>query len=106
MWSRSREQLQQTESMGDKEEEGNVNERLMELERRLEKAEAVNRRKDEELRSSYQELEEAAAEIQSYLSQVDRYAAEIEKIKLQGELEEHRVLELIREEHAGQLKRA
>ena len=50
---RNQEQLQQTDSMGDQEEEGNLAERLEELERRLEKAEAENRRKNEELRSSY-----------------------------------------------------
>ena len=101
---RNWEQLQQTDSMGDQDEEGNLAERLVELERRLEKAEAENRRKDEELRSSYQKLEGAAAEIQSYLNQVDRYAAEIERVKLQGELEKHRALDLLREEHTGQLK--
>ena len=86
------------------EAEASMAERLQELERRLEMAEAENKRKDEQLRRSFQELEEAGAEMQSYQTQVDRYAAEIERVKLQCELEKHRALESLREEHTGQLK--
>ena len=103
--SRSQAQLQQTDkSMSEEYAVVNMAERLQELERRLEMAEAENKEKDEELRRSFQELEKAGAEIQSYQTQVDRYASEIERVKVQGELEKHRALEVLREEHVGQLK--
>ena len=103
--SRSQAQLQQTDKSMSEEDAGvNMAERLQELERRLEMAEAENKEKDEELRRSFQELEKAGAEIQSYQTQVDRYASEIERVKVQGELEKHRALEVLREEHVGQLK--
>ena len=75
--------------------------RLQEVERRLEMAEAENKRKDKVLRKSFQELEEAEEEVQSYRTQVDRYAADTERIKLQCE---HWALESLREECVGQLK--
>ena len=105
--SRSQVQLQPAGGIMTEEEEAGANimaDRLQELERRLEMAETENKRKEEELRRSYQELQEAGEEIQSYQTQVDRYAAEMERVKLQCELEKHRALESLREEHAGQLK--
>ena len=103
--SRSQAQLQPTiGAMSEGAEAGaNLTDRVQELERRLELAEAGNKRKDEELKKSLKELEEAGTEIQSYQTQVDRYAAELERIKLQCELERHRALESLREEHAGHL---
>ena len=35
---------------------------------------------------------------------MDRYVAEIERVKLQCELEKHRALDSLREEHMGQFK--
>ena len=78
--------------------------RLQELERRLEMTEAENKGKDEQLRRYFQELKKTGVEIQSYQTQVDRYSAEIERVKVQCELEEHRALESLREEHVGQRK--
>ena len=98
---RSQGQLQSTGGMSEQED---MADRLLELERRLESAEAESQRKDKELSRSLQKLEEAGVEIQSCQSQVDRYAAEIERVKVQCELEKHRALDLLREEHAGQIK--
>ena len=102
--ARNQAQLQPTGRMSDQEEEVSMADRLLELERRLEMAESENRRKDEELRRSSQMLQEAEVEVQTCRSQVDRYAAEIERVKVQCELEKHRALDLLRGEHAGQLK--
>ena len=96
--SRNRAQLQPTGRMSDQEEEVSMADRLLEM------AESKNRRKDEELRRSSQMLQEAEVEVQTCRSQVDRYAAEIERVKVQCELEKHRALDLLRGEHAGQLK--
>ena len=59
--SRSQAQLQPTVGIMSEEVEAgaNMSDRLQELERRLEMAEAQNMRKDEQLRRSFQELEEA-----------------------------------------------
>ena len=59
----------------------------------------VRDRKQKELRRSSQELEEAGKEIRSYQTQADRYAADVERVKLQCELEKHRAIESLREEH-------
>ena len=70
-----------------------MSDRLQELERRLEMAEGENKRKNEQLRKSFQELEEVGVEIQSYQTQADSCAAEIEGVMLQCELEKHWALE-------------
>ena len=84
--------------------EVDVRDQVRDLERRLQIAEQENARKEEVLQKTFRELERAGAEVQSCQRQMDRYAAELESAKLQCELEKHRALECLREEHASQLK--
>ena len=83
------------------EDEGNLQQRLREAERRLELAEAA---KESELRKAYQELDTMSQQAESYKKQMDGYVLELERVKINIELEKHRALDSLRVEHASQIK--
>ena len=93
-------------AMGDdeRESESDLQQRLREAEKQLEKYESENQKKDHELRRTYQQLEAVEAQADSYKEQVDRYASELEGVKVDFELEKHRALDSLRAEHAMQFK--
>ena len=74
--------------------------RIQELERRLASAEADNRKKTEELELAYHRTGQATEEMELGKQEIQRLAQNIEHIKMHCELEMHRKVEALREEHA------
>ena len=78
--------------------------RIQELERRLATAEADCRRKDEELEEACGRAEQATQEVRLGKQEIQRLAQNLEHVEMYCELEKHRKMEALRQEHAQQLK--
>lgn len=78
--------------------------RIQELERRLASAEADNRKKDEELEQAYHRAGQATEEVELGKQEIQRLAQNLEHVQMHCELEMHRKVEALRQEHAEQLK--
>ena len=73
---------------------------LQELERRLACAEAENQRKADELQQAVQTANGAFAEVEKGKQELQRLAVRLEHVQTQCELERHRKIEALRQEHA------
>ena len=102
-------------SHGSEEEDANVaassprtarrlQERLAELEMKLARCVEENQKKDAELCQAYHQAEEAKLEAEKGKEEIQRLAYNLEHVRTQCELERHRKMEALREEHAEQLK--
>lgn len=78
--------------------------RIQELERRLATAEAECREKDEALEEACGRAEQATQEVRLGKQEIQRLAQNLEHVEMHCELEKHRKMEALRQEHAQQLK--
>ena len=78
--------------------------RIQELKSRLATAEADCRRKNEELEQAYRRAEQATEEVELGRQEIQRLAQNLEHVEMHCELEKHRKMEALRQEHAEQLK--